>query len=51
MFMRYKPSWIKKPKKPSHKAPKKFKFHIPKVIKPKHFHVKTFKPKKIKHFS
>jgi len=50
MFMRYKPSWFKKPKKPSHHVtkPKKMKLHVPKVIKPKHFRIKTLKPTKVK---
>lgn len=47
MFMRYKPSWIKKPPKPHHlKAPHRFKVKIPKMIKPKSF---FSKPHKIKH--
>ena len=41
MFMRYKPSWFKKPKHPKHVKPKKpsgLKITIPKIRKPKtHF--------------
>ena len=33
MFMRYKPTWFKKPAKPKHKAPKKFKVVVPKRTK------------------
>jgi len=44
-FMRYKPSWIKKPKKMKHTIPHGFKLHVPKMRHPKpHF----FKPKKIR---
>jgi hypothetical protein len=48
MFMRYKPTWFKKTKKPTHhvKKPKKFKLHIPKHKKMKP--LKLFKPHKIK---
>lgn len=50
MFMRYKPTWFKKVKKPSHHVskPKKFKLHIPKTKKIKK--LKLFKPHKVKKF-
>lgn len=48
-FMRYKPTWFKKPKKVTKPGTvKKFKVSVPKMKKPKPFHMKMIKPKKIK---
>ena len=35
MFMRYKPTWFKKPKKVKHTRPKKIKLIIPKIKRKK----------------
>jgi hypothetical protein len=32
LFQRYKPSWYRKPVKPHHVKPKKFKVFVPKMI-------------------
>jgi len=45
MFMRYKPSWFKKMKKP-HKG--KIRIEVPKSKRPKSLHFKLFKPSKPK---
>ena len=44
MFMRYKPTWFKKPTKIKHVKPKKFKVSIPKRVKKI-----GIRPRKIKH--
>jgi hypothetical protein len=32
-FQRFKPTWYKKPPKPTHAKPKKFKISVPKKVK------------------
>lgn len=52
MFMRFKPTWFKRPKKIKPHAPikaKHFKLHIPKAIRPKKPHF--FKFHKVHHSS
>lgn len=43
-FMRYKPTWFKKPSRPKIHKPKKIKLHIPKIIRPKRIKFRKRRP-------